>query len=84
MPAILAQNGNILGILSLVLSALPWLYFRARLLPDSAFTRTLCGPLAILAGAVLAGAAASRGSKWWMLALVGPFLALLLLPPAGG
>jgi len=74
-----AIQRNQLGVLSLVLSAMPWLYDVARWIPDNRYTRIAFGPVAILAAAALAGAAASRSSKWWLFALIGPLAGIMLL-----
>jgi|GEM_PF-6683018 hypothetical protein len=74
-----AIQRNRLGVLSLVMSTMPWLYDVARWIPDNRYARLAFGPVAILAAAALAGAAATRSSKWWLIALIGPLAGIMLL-----
>lgn len=70
---------NRLGVLSLVMSSMPWLYDVARWIPDNRYARIAFGPVAVVVAAALAGAAVSSGSKWWLLALIGPLAGIMLL-----
>jgi fatty acid desaturase len=79
MRVVLGSQGNRLGVMSLVVSTMPWFYDMARWLPDSRYARIIFGPFAVLAAAALAGAAAAHGSRWWLLALVGPLAGIMLL-----
>jgi fatty acid desaturase len=61
------------------MAVMPWLYDSSRWLPDNRYFRIAFGPISILVAAALAGAAAVRSSKWWLLALIAPFAGIMLL-----
>jgi hypothetical protein len=54
-----------------------------RYVPHNHHLLLVMGPVAIIAASALAGAASSRGSKWWLLALIGPLSCAVLLITAG-
>lgn len=71
---------NLLGILSVALSACFFVYAFWDFGPN-AFTSSpldVLVPLAVLLAAAIAGIVAARtGSKWWLLAIIGPVVALM-------
>ena len=67
----------------LVLGYLPVLYATATWWPHDRWSRLLSGPVSVVAGAALVGAAATRFSKWWLLALVAPLFGLIFLLTEG-
>jgi hypothetical protein len=78
---IVAHNrSNLLGILSVALSACFLVYAFWNFGPN-AFTSgplDVLVPLAVLLVATAAGIAAARtGSKWWLLAIIGPVVVLM-------
>jgi len=77
------RRGNYLGIISIVLTAVFQTYASSRVGPN-AFTQSVYMIYLILPGilvgaALMAIAAAFWGSKWWLLALLGPASGALLL-----
>jgi hypothetical protein len=83
MPLNVRSKPNKLGIVSVSLSVLFWFYVDSNFGP-SAFTRRPCVEFVLLPG-VLMGAsiaaviAAALGSKWWLLALIGPLSGAMML-----
>ena len=75
--------GHQLGLLGLVVSQMPWCYGALGWWPHDRFARILSEPVAVIASAALIGAAASRGPKWWLIALIAPVAAIMLLLTAG-
>jgi hypothetical protein len=65
----------------LVLGYMPWLYGTMifRWFPENIWVSLLFGPVAVIARAALAGGAAARFSKWWLLTLVVPLAGMILL-----
>lgn len=77
------SRGSRLGLVSVVLSACFWLYTHSTFGPN-AFTRSpyvtfVLLPAILVAATAAAIAAALRGSKWWLLALIGPLVGTLLM-----
>jgi hypothetical protein len=72
------QQAGLLVII-LALGYLPVLYGTLAWWPHNRWARILSGPVAVVAGAALAGAAASRFSKWWLLALLAPLFGIIVL-----
>jgi hypothetical protein len=62
-----------------VLGYMPFLYGTLAWWPHNRWARILSGPVAVLASAVLIGVAASRFSKWWLLAIIVPLAGIMLL-----
>jgi len=79
MRVVTHNRSNLLGILSVAFSACFLVYAFWNVGPN-AFTSSpldVLVLLAVLLAAAIAGIAAARtGSKWWLLALIVPFLAL--------
>ena len=76
-------KGTRLGLASVVLSACFWFYVHSTFGPN-AFTRSpyvtfVLLPAILVAATAAAIAAALRGSKWWLLALIGPLVGTLLM-----
>jgi hypothetical protein len=77
------RKGSWLGVASVALSVCFWFYVRSGWGPNQ-FTRSpyvwfVLLPAILAASAVAALAAAMRGSKWWLFALVGPVSGALLM-----
>jgi hypothetical protein len=77
------RRGDQLGIVSLVLTVAFWIYVKSGIGPN-AFTRSpyvlyVLLPGMLVVAALVAAGAAFQGSKWWLLALVGPASGALLL-----
>ena len=66
-------------VVILALSYMPVLYGTVAWWPHNRWARLLSGPVAVLVGATLAGVAASRFSKWWLLALIAPLFGVIIL-----
>jgi hypothetical protein len=79
------RRGNQLGIVSVILSVAFWVYSSgSSSVSQDAFTRSpyvlyVLLPGTLVAAALAAIAAAFWGSKWWLLALLGPLLGTMLL-----
>jgi hypothetical protein len=78
---------NQFGIASVALSALFWFYVRLRFGPN-AFTQSphvefVLWPGILIAAAIAAAVATLRGTKWWLLALLGPLPGAALILSAG-
>jgi hypothetical protein len=76
-------KGSRLGLVSVVLSVCFWLYVHSTFGPN-AFTRSpyvtfVLLPAILVAATAAAIAAALRGSKWWLFALIGPLVGTLLM-----
>jgi hypothetical protein len=80
-------RGKILGLGSLLLSGAFWAYAESSFGPNrftsSVYTAFLLLPGILVLAALLAIAAAVKGSKWWLLALLAPSAGGLLLLTAG-
>ncbi len=82
-----ARRGNRLGVLSVALTLVFWAFVNSHIGPN-AFTESpyvfyvLCPGVLLVAG-LAAIAAAVWGSRWWLLALVGPVWGVLLIFTAG-
>ena len=81
------SRANQLGIFSVLLSVLFWFYVRSGFGPN-AFTKSLYVWFVLLPGVLIAAAiaaivAALRGTKWWLVALIGPLAGAMLLLGAG-
>ena len=63
----------------LVLSYLPVLYGTLAWWPHNRWARIISGPIAVVLSAILVGMAASRFSKWWLLAFIAPLFGVLIL-----
>jgi hypothetical protein len=77
------QRGNLLGLSSVILTLAFWIYAHSSIGPN-AFSRSpyvnyILLPGMLVVAALVAIAAAFQGSKWWLLALVGPASGALLL-----
>jgi hypothetical protein len=68
-----------LFVIVLALGCMPVLYGTLAWWPHNRWVRILSGPVAVVAAAALAGAAASRFSKWWLLALIAPLFGIIIL-----
>lgn len=62
-----------LGIASVAVT-LAYVLASAHFQGNPAGTIIFAGPAAATAASALAGAAAAKGSRWWLLALLGPWL----------
>jgi hypothetical protein len=76
-------RGNRLGLFSVVLSTCFWFYEHSTFGPN-AFTRNpyvtfVLLPAMLIMAAAAAVAAGVRGSRWWLLALMGPLAGALLM-----
>jgi hypothetical protein len=64
-----------------------WCYFRAGFGPDafanSAYVRFILLPDGLVAAAIAAIVAAQSGTKWWLLALLGPLCGAPVMRGAG-
>lgn len=74
------HGGLLLGVL--ILGYIPFIYEQSAWLPHDPWVGILLGPVATALSAMLVGVAASRFSKWWLLALIAPFCGMLLLMTA--
>ena len=87
MPVNLRSRANQLGIVSVLLSILFWFYVRSGFGPN-VFTKSPYVEFVLLPG-ILVGAtiaaivAAMLGTKWWLVALIGPLAGAMLLMSAG-
>jgi hypothetical protein len=71
------QFGLLVAILAI--GYMPVLYGTLAWWPHNHWARILCGPVAVVADAALVGAAATRFSKWWLLALIAPLFGIIVL-----
>jgi len=80
MRVVVHHRSNLLGILSVALSACSCVFAFWNFGPD-VFTGSsyyVFVPLAILIAATISAiAAAQRGSKWWLLVLIWPFIVMM-------
>jgi hypothetical protein len=81
------KRSNILGVISAALTLAFWAYADSGVGPN-AFTRSpyvlyVLLPRILATSALLAVAAANWGSRWWLLALIGPAIGTILLLSAG-
>jgi len=77
------RRGNLFGIISLILTVVFWGYATSGFGPN-AFTRSPYVVFMVLPGILIIAALASVagafwGTKWWLLALLGPASGTLLL-----
>jgi hypothetical protein len=87
MPLNFRSRANQLGIFSVLLSILFWFYVRSGFGPN-AFTQSpyvwfVLLPGVLVVAAIAAIVAALRGTKWWLVALIGPLTGAMLLLGAG-
>ena len=64
----------ILGYMPFLYGTLIWSWW-----PHNRWVRIISGPIAVILSAALAGGAASRLSKWWLLTLIAPLVGILIL-----
>jgi hypothetical protein len=83
MPVNLHSRANQLGIVSLSLSVLFRIYFSSgfgsNAFTDNHYVEFVLLPGVLVLATITAVVAALRGTKWWLLALLGPLAGAILL-----
>jgi hypothetical protein len=87
MPVNIHSRANQLGIVSASLSIVFQIYvgsgFGPNAFTESPYVEFVLLPGVLVAATITAIVAALRGTKWWLLALIGPLTGAILLLTAG-